>query len=533
MQKTLRTAVLALLATTLVRLAAAAAGDYVTLFDHGPASNRWDITIMGDGYTAAQQNRFHQHADKWAAALFATEPYHRYLNFFNIQRIDVVSQQSGADIPPEGVFRNTALGASYYWGGGSDRLLSVDDAKVQAVMDQTYAGLSRIKDSAVVSVNHTRYGGAGGRYAVFAGGNGSANEIALHEMGHALYGLADEYGGDPGVYPYSEPSEPNVTKDPTGAKWAQWIGYDEPGVGPIGAYEGGRYYDQGIYRPSEDSKMRDLNRPFDAVSREEMILDLYRKVDPLDGWTPNDDALLNPTSISVDLIDPAVLDVDWLLDGAPISLTNEQVFKPADFPLALGLHTLSARAYDPTEWVRIHRNLLEETVTWSFRLESLLPGDANGDHTVDLADFGVLEQNFSVGTTWTEGDFDASGKVDLADFGLLKENFGRSGAAPVPEPAAWLLAFIGATAAFGLRPCVLRLACEPRASGADFSSPGKQRPRLPRLLLSGYFGHPMSFRTGGYRINFRTHPAQLLTAFIKPGDSGRRARSSVVRAADS
>ncbi len=64
----MRAALLLLLATGLVHLAAAAAGDYETLFDHGPSGNRWDITILGDGYTATQQTRLHQHADKWAAA---------------------------------------------------------------------------------------------------------------------------------------------------------------------------------------------------------------------------------------------------------------------------------------------------------------------------------------------------------------------------------------------------------------------------------------------------------------------------------
>jgi hypothetical protein len=193
-----------------------------------------------------------------------------------------------------------------------------------------------------------------------------------------------------------------------------------------------------------------------------MILDLYRKVDPLDDWTPNDEPLLNPTAISVDLIDPVVLDVEWLLNGEPISPADEQVFKPSDLGLAPGEYTLSARAYDPTEWVRIRRNLLEETVEWSFKLESLLPGDANGDHTVDLADFSILKLNFRSGITWTQGDFDASGTVDLADFGLLKEYFGRSAAVGVPEPAAWLLALSGGTAL-----AVVCRAKRPRASPAS------------------------------------------------------------------
>jgi hypothetical protein len=313
---------------------------------------------------------------------------------------------------------------------------------VQAVLDQTYAGISRIKDSAIVSVNHTRYGGGGGKFAVFAGGNISSAEVALHEMGHSLFNLADEYGGDPGEYPGAEPTEPNVTADPSGKKWAHWIGYEEPGMGTIGVYEGARYYEQGIYRPSQSSKMRDLGRPFDAVSREAMILRLYGRVDPLDGWSPNDDPLFNPKEISVDLIDPEVLDVEWQLDGQAVATADEQIFKLADHKLAYGEHTLTARAFDPTEWVRIRRNQLEEIVSWT--LNVALPGDANLDQTVDLSDFGLLKLNFGTGKTWAEGDFDSSGAVDLSDFGVLKQNFGQSVAAAAPEPATWLLASWGA-----------------------------------------------------------------------------------------
>ncbi len=72
-----------------------------------------------------------------------------------------------------------------------------------------------------------------------------------------------------------------------------------------------------------------------------------------------------------------------------------------------------------------------------------LPGDANGDGAVDLADFGVLKANFGTGTTVGQGDFSGDGAVDLTDFGILKENFGASAAAVVPEPSTLLLGLVG------------------------------------------------------------------------------------------
>ena len=94
----------------------------------------------------------------------------------------------------------------------------------------------------LVTVNDTKYGGSGGSFAVYAGGNSSAPELAMHELGHSFSNLADEYEGNTGAYFGPEPAEVNVTKDAGGAKWSHWLGYEQPGIGTIGAYEGGRYY---------------------------------------------------------------------------------------------------------------------------------------------------------------------------------------------------------------------------------------------------------------------------------------------------
>lgn len=77
-----------------------------------------------------------------------------------------------------------------------------------------------------------------------------------------------------------------------------------------------------------------------------------------------------------------------------------------------------------------------------------IPGDANGDGTVSLADFLILRSHFgsSDGVSFDEGDFNGDGTVSLADFLILRGNFGNSsdgnnapglGALPatVPEPA--------------------------------------------------------------------------------------------------
>jgi hypothetical protein len=91
-----------------------------------------------------------------------------------------------------------------------------------------------------------------------------------------------------------------------------------------------------------------------------------------------------------------------------------------------------------------------DAVNTGFRIARVpVPGDANGDGAVDIADLSILLTDFDkTGMTWSQGDFDGSGTVDIADLGKLLTNFDKSAAVaitPVPEPSSLLLLFdIGA-----------------------------------------------------------------------------------------
>ncbi len=64
---------------------------------------------------------------------------------------------------------------------------------------------------------------------------------------------------------------------------------------------------------------------------------------------------------------------------------------------------------------------------WVMELsDERLAGDADGDGSVDFADFLVLSANFgrSADVAFADGDFDEDGEVDFADFLLLSANFG-------------------------------------------------------------------------------------------------------------
>ncbi|GAA2313380.1 M64 family metallopeptidase [Nonomuraea roseoviolacea subsp. roseoviolacea] len=238
----------------------------------GPSAQRFDLVFVGDGYTSSELGLFHAHAaEKWAF-LQTVEPFRTYKNSFNVWMVDVISPQSGVDNDPtQGISRNTALGMGF-WCGGTERLLCVNENAARA-----YAANAPQADQILALGNSTKYGGAGGGVATASGGNTSSGWIVAHELGHSMADLADEYDYPYGRYTGGEPYEQNVSVYPAETqrdyrlKWYQHLGQPTPDGGVIGTYEGARYYLYGIYRPSENSLMRSLGRPFNTIGLNAMI----------------------------------------------------------------------------------------------------------------------------------------------------------------------------------------------------------------------------------------------------------------------
>ncbi len=366
-------------------------GDFVTMVNNGASSNRVDVVVIGDGYTTGELgSTYVGHASTIVTRLFsgANNPLSRYAGFFNVHRVNVASNQSGADIPQSGVTRDTALDAKYRYDGVTDRLLYFDSFKANTAVNSALAGSGIDVDMRVGIVNSDVYGGGGGQWAVYAGGNAFAPEIAVHELGHSFAGLADEYYS-PGSYSGPEPAAPNVTSNATGAKWDRWVGYDDPDsdIGPIDYYQGGQYVANGIYRPSDNSIMRSLGRPFDAVGREAMIATIYGDVNPLDAWLPEETALTQTSFAWVDVVDASVIDVDWYLDGNLLSVTGEML-DVSLLGLTPGTYSLTARAYDSLldhsftgdslDWWRLSPDALTQSVSWSVAISAVPEPSALG-----------------------------------------------------------------------------------------------------------------------------------------------------------
>ncbi len=403
----------------------------------GGSGNRIDFVIVGDGYTADELDLYAVHAENAVAGFFAEEPFATYGNYFLIHRIDVISNESGVDNDPvPGIERDTALDMGF-WCGGIERLLCVN---IEAAY--SYAETAPDVDAVLALANSTMYGGAGyprWNLGTASGGNGAAIELALHELAHGLGNLADEYDyGNGQTYDGPEPEERNVSildydaMLQSGTKWAPWLDSAWPEFdGRVSTYEGAYYHEYGIYRPSWNSKMRSLGRPFNIPSVEGLIIEFYKIVDPIDAATPTDVSLNGTEAAFVDPLDPLdhSLDIQWLLDGTPIPGATAETLDLCTLELAGGEHVLSVVVTDNTIWVRdeaARAEWLTQTLAWTLDV-SPLPGDLDGSCTIDSADLAELLANYGAGgATRCDGDIDGNGTVDLADLATLLSVYGAT-----------------------------------------------------------------------------------------------------------
>ncbi len=225
-----------------------------------------DIAFIAEGYTKEEMEKFRADVERLAGVLFSYKPFSEYRDKINIWAVEAVSDESGTDIPGEGIYKRTALNSSYYT-FDLDRYLTTFDIK--GVND--YAAVVP-HDNIIVLINSERYGG-GGIYNYYSGttsDNRLTPQVFTHEFGHGLAGLADEYYSSTVAYdefyPLDvEPREPNITTlVDFDSKWKNLIPKGVPTPTPsteeysstIGLFEGGGYSAKGIYRPQLDCRMK-------------------------------------------------------------------------------------------------------------------------------------------------------------------------------------------------------------------------------------------------------------------------------------
>ena len=382
----------------------------------GPASNRVDLLVLGDGYTDSQSAKFDNDAAAVISQFFSISPYAEYINYYNIHTLFTPSNQPGADHPPynpscggdnptccsdpamqydsrQGMMVDTVFD-SRFCSFGIHRLLVTNYSKVLAA-----AAAVPDWDTLLVIVNDPTYGGSGASDLAVISIQSNAVSIAQHEYGHSFIGLADEYDTPYPGYPScsdlpgsSSPCEANVTNVTARAqiKWTPWINAgtsiptpnDPAYSNVVGLFQGARYLTVGMYRPGYSCLMRVLYAPFCPVASQAYVLRLYHGKGSMPGISLIDPGSTSPADPALALAHPAsqvfhasilspaggpAAQVTWLENGIPIPGANSHTYTYTTNPNSLGSQVITLRVKDVTPLVHpaMAGNALEDEYSWT------------------------------------------------------------------------------------------------------------------------------------------------------------------------
>lgn len=271
------------------------------ILDNGDEAKRANLVLIAEGYTRSQRKLFEGHCRTLVSVLKSEAWYRRMPKSLNVHQIMVASKEPGTwlsySCPPKP--RRTAFRATFcadrrmLRGVGGDMQLARDTA-AQNVADVTCIG---------VLLNNSAKGGTGGMDSFWVTtGRSRWWYVALHELGHGMFGLADEYDGVRGTYTGGrEPLSPNITieTDREKLKWRHLISPDTPIPtmmqgerlenlrlrSEVGLFEGGSRFERGIYRPAYDCRMRRSAMPFCDVCEEHIVKFLTKYADEIPDGT--------------------------------------------------------------------------------------------------------------------------------------------------------------------------------------------------------------------------------------------------------
>jgi hypothetical protein len=202
------------------------AGRVVPILESGSPSQKVDLLIISEGYTAEQMPKFQADAKRLLDALFAEEPFRSRRGDFNVRALELPSAEPGVHRPNAGVFKRTPLGTQYNIFDSERYMLTLDN---RALRDAASAAPYEFIE---ILANERTYGGGGvfNDHATASVDSAFSDYVFVHEFAHHFAALADEYytsdvAYETGVKDRPEPWEPNITalKDPATLKWRDLV----------------------------------------------------------------------------------------------------------------------------------------------------------------------------------------------------------------------------------------------------------------------------------------------------------------------
>ncbi len=397
---------------------------YKVYGDESETDRRINVVIVPDGYSYAEKSLMESHAASLVNYFRSKTPYAEHDPFLNYHLVYAYSTESGTDQCDCSIIKDTAMATRFpndgypcgdsgnrclYYGSGCDTNTSsrIAEAELRAPA----------QDTTIVMVNTPRYGGCGGARAVYSAANSSATEVAVHELGHSLGGLADEYTSSP--HCGWSAGEINTSRNGVDGAWPEWIA-------DAGApREGAEYFERCVFRSQDNCDMRSLNQLFCKVCCQHFSLVFF------DHWRVEPTApieLQSPISpISVEINTPTTFSVQTRL-GIGANVTNSITWKlqGPGFPDPTivasdvtsyersfskdGLYTMWCELVADTNFIKQGKNGANvDTVSWDITVTLAKPVEVSSPRSVQPLIFSTDKESL----LWEEASASGSTTFNL------------------------------------------------------------------------------------------------------------------------
>ena len=233
----------------------------------GDDKENFVIVIMGDGYTAGQQDQFLEDATQKARGMLTWSPYREYSDRINIYAVQAVSNEPGIGVyggkSPDTYFHVKVYGkAPGFTNGGDERAKAL-----RTELEENYLDEGANVGTIHILCNDTGSYGASVNPLFSFSTNSEDNSdgmVMAHETAHSIGGLGDEYER------YTNKPNMSDTTDPEKIKWSKMLGFRGIGITNAGT--------DTAFAPSRECMMRWLGQPFCEVCK----MELARKLNNTD-----------------------------------------------------------------------------------------------------------------------------------------------------------------------------------------------------------------------------------------------------------
>ena len=225
------------------------------------------IVIMGDGYTAQQQDQFVKDATQKAQGMLTWSPYKEYSDRINIYAIQTISNETGiSEYGGKSVdtyFHLRLFGKAIGFSNGGDQ--KAKDLREEMEKKYLDAGAS-VGTIHILSNTNGDFGASINSLFSFSTNSedNSSGTAMTHEVSHSIGGLGDEYER------YTNKPNTSATSDADSIKWSKLLGFRGIGITMAGT--------ETAFAPSRECMMRWAGQPFCEVCK----MELARKLNNTD-----------------------------------------------------------------------------------------------------------------------------------------------------------------------------------------------------------------------------------------------------------